>query len=106
MPRLPQDLDETLGETQRVLAKNGRMVIVEPWLTPFLRFTHSVSENRIARRVSRKVDALATMIEYERETYEQWLTHPDLILRLARAHFSVVHESFGWGKWKFVGTPL
>jgi ubiquinone/menaquinone biosynthesis C-methylase UbiE len=106
LPTLPESLEQAFAEMRRVLRMSGRVVLVEPWLTHFLRLTHAVSENRVARRVSAKLDALATMIEYERETYEQWLTHPDLILRLARTHFSVVHESFAWGKWKFVGTPL
>jgi hypothetical protein len=28
-----------------------------------------------------------------------------MITKLARTHFSAVHESFAWGKWNFVGTP-
>jgi ubiquinone/menaquinone biosynthesis C-methylase UbiE len=106
LPTLPESLAQAFAEMRRVLRKNGRVVIVEPWLTPFLRLTHVVCENAMARRVSAKLDALATMIHYERETYERWLTHPELILGLARGHFSVVQESFGWGKWNFVGTPL
>jgi ubiquinone/menaquinone biosynthesis C-methylase UbiE len=106
LPKLPESLEQTLAEMHRVLRKDGRVVIVEPWLTPFLRMTHAVCESPIARRVSNRVDALATMIQYEKETYEQWLTHPDLILRLARACFSPIYESFAWGKWRFVGTPL
>src|SRR5689334_22811699 len=33
---LPDDLDRTLDEARRILKKNGRLVIVEPWQTPFL----------------------------------------------------------------------
>jgi hypothetical protein len=51
------------------------------------------------------MDALATMIQFERRTYEQWLGQPELIKNIARAHFLPVHESFAWGKWNFVGTP-
>lgn len=102
---LPDDLDQTFAEMQRVLRKNGRVVFVEPWLTPFLRVVHRVSGNSLARRASNKLDALATMIHFERRTYEQWLNHPQLISKVARAHFSPVHESFAWGKWNFVGTP-
>jgi hypothetical protein len=91
---------------QRVLRSDGRVVIVEPWMTPFLRLVHSISAVRLARRYSAKLDALATMIDYERATYEQWLNQPKSILMLARAHFLPLHESFGWGKWMFVGTPL
>ena len=103
LPTLPDDLEKTFSEMQRVLRKNGRVVFVEPWLTPFLKFVHAVSENPLARLLSKKMDALATMIQFERRTYEQWLTQPDLIRTSAHAHFSPVHESFEWGKWNFVG---
>src|SRR6266446_5564939 len=61
LPALPDDLDQTFSEMQRVLRKHGRVIFVEPWLTPFLRFVHWVSENPLARRLSNKVDALDTM---------------------------------------------
>jgi ubiquinone/menaquinone biosynthesis C-methylase UbiE len=102
---LPEDLEQTFAEMQRVLRKEGRVVIVEPWLTPFLKFVHAVSENPLARRLSNKLDALATMIQFERRTYEQWLTQPELIRKIARTHFVPIHESFEWGKWNFVGQP-
>lgn len=105
LPNLPADLDLTFSEMQRVLRKQGRAVFVEPWLTPFLRFVHWVSEIPVARRLSNKIDALATMIHYEGRTYEQWLSQPELIRKIAREHFVAVHESFAWGKWNFVGTP-
>jgi ubiquinone/menaquinone biosynthesis C-methylase UbiE len=105
LPTLPDDLERTFSEMQRVLQKNGRVVFVEPWLTPFLKFVHAVSENSLARRLSNKLDALATMIQFERRTYDQWLTQPDLITQIARKHFVPLHESFAWGKWNFVGKP-
>jgi len=105
LPTLPEDLDKTFSEMQRVLRKDGRVVFVEPWLTPFLKFVHAVSDNPLARRLSNKMDALATMIQFERRTYEQWLTQPELIRNLAHVHFTPVHESFEWGKWNFVGHP-
>lgn len=102
---LPDDLNQVFTEIQRVLRKGGRAVLVEPWLTPFLRLIHWVAAKQVARRCSIKLDALQTMIEHERRTYEQWLSQPELILTLAEEHFSPVHESFVWGKWNFVGTP-
>jgi ubiquinone/menaquinone biosynthesis C-methylase UbiE len=105
LPALPQDLEQTFAEMQRVLRKEGRVLFVEPWLTPFLKFVHAVSENPLARRLSNKMDALATMIEFEKRTYEQWLTQPGSIIKLARTHFVPLHESFAWGKWNFVGKP-
>jgi ubiquinone/menaquinone biosynthesis C-methylase UbiE len=106
LPTLPSDLDETLAEMRRVLRKNGRLVIVEPWATPFLKFAHAMSRNRLARRLSKKLDALATMIEHERDTYERWLGQPELICQRVRAHFDVIQQSFAWGKWSFLGKPL
>jgi SAM-dependent methyltransferase len=105
LPTLPGDLDQTFSEMQRVLRKDGRVLFVEPWLTPFLKFVHAVSENPVFRRISNKLDALATMIEFERGTYTQWLTQPTLITQIARSHFVPLHESFAWGKWSFVGIP-
>ena len=104
--KLPEDLEQTFKEMQRVLRKDGLIMIVEPWLTPFLRLVHTVCEARVARRCWAKLDALATMIDHERDTYEQWLSSPGLILTLSRAHFVPVRECFGWGKWCFVGKPL
>jgi ubiquinone/menaquinone biosynthesis C-methylase UbiE len=105
LPSLPEDLDQTLAEMQRVLRKEGRVVFVEPWLTPFLRIVHAVSDNPLARRLSNRMDALATMIQFERRTYEQWLGQPELITKIAKAHFAPIYESFEWGKWNFVGQP-
>jgi ubiquinone/menaquinone biosynthesis C-methylase UbiE len=103
---LPRDLEQVFAEMRRVLKTGGRVVIVEPWLDSFLRFVHRVSEVPLARVLSKKIDALATMIHHERRTYEQWLSQPQLILALSQKYFSPLQERFGWGKWKFVGTPL
>ena len=106
LPKLPEDLSQTFAEMHRVLREDGRLVVVEPWRTPFLRLVHPISEIRLVRRCSPKLDALATMTHYERVTYEQWLSQPGLILKLAREHFSPLREFFAWGKWMCVGTPL
>ncbi len=105
LPALPDDLDQTFSEMQRALRTNGRVMFVEPWRTSFLTFVHFISEISPVRRISSKMDAFATMIEYELRTYDQWLGQPELIKKIARTHFLPVHESFAWGKWNFVGTP-
>jgi len=106
LPLLPDDLERVFAELRRVLRPEGRVVFVEPWLTPFLRFVHGVSMNPVARRLSIKLDALATMIENERQTYENWLGRPQEISQLARRYFQPEQESLAWGKWNFVGRPL
>ncbi len=105
LPTLPNDLDCTFAEIRRVLKRDGRVIFVEPWLTLFLRLVHAICENPLARKCSAKLDALATMIEYERRTYEQWLTQPSLVLSVAEKHFAATQQSLAWGKWRFVGTP-
>jgi ubiquinone/menaquinone biosynthesis C-methylase UbiE len=105
LPVLPDDLEQTLSEMQRVLRKEGRVMFVEPWRTPFLSLVHFVSEISLVRRFSNKMDAFATMTEHEIRTYEQWLGQPETIRNVARVHFVPVHESFAWGKWNFVGRP-
>lgn len=106
LPVLPESLEETLTEMHRVLRTQGRLIVVEPWDTPFLRVTHFVTEIPLARRLSSKFEAFATMRNLERRTYEQWLGRPQLVLGLFRKYFKPVHESFRWGKCRFVGTPL
>jgi ubiquinone/menaquinone biosynthesis C-methylase UbiE len=105
LPTLPADLDVTFAEMHRVMRPTGLVLFIEPWLTPFLRFVHTVSANSVARRVSAKLDALATMIEYEKHTYDQWLAQPGVIQRLAHQYFSPIHESVSWGKWRFLANP-
>jgi ubiquinone/menaquinone biosynthesis C-methylase UbiE len=105
LPTLPNDLEQTFSEIRRVLRKDGRVMLVEPWNTAFLKFVHAVCENPFARKCSVKLDALATMIEHERQTYEQWLTQPEVVLQVAARSFVTVKQSFRWGKWMFLGTP-
>jgi len=103
--QFPEDLEQTFAEIRRVVTSSGRVLFVEPWRTPFLTFVHFVTEKRVARRLSAKLDALATMIEHERHTYEQWLSQPRQISAIARRYFVPLHESFAWGKWNFLGKP-
>jgi SAM-dependent methyltransferase len=102
---LPDDLEQVLSETRRVLRKSGRLVVVEPWWTPFLRFVHALCDRSFCRRLSNKLDALAVMTEYEHHTYWRWLKAPDLILGVIREHFEPQYLSIRWGKFFFVGKP-
>lgn len=104
LPELPGDLDRTLAEARRVLRPGGKFVAVEPWLTPFLRFVHFVCERKVARAMNAKIEALHTMIENERKTYENWLSRPAEILALLDKHFQRERRHIGFGKLMFVGV--
>ena len=100
---LPEDLDRCLSEMHRVLKANGMVLIVEPWLTPFLSFVHWVCVLKMARRLFSKVDSLATMIEHEHETYHQWLREPGFVLNTLDRYFLPERSACRWGKLMFVG---
>lgn len=102
---LPEDLEQTLREIQRVLKPTGRFCAVEPWMTPFLAAVHGGCNQPLARKLWTRVDALATMIAYERTTYLQWLSRPELILDLFLRYFKPEQCVRRLGKIVFVGTP-
>lgn len=104
LPVIPDDLELVLSEASRILKPNGRIVIVEPWLTPFLKIVHAACNQRLVRKAWPKMDALHDMIEQERETYEQWLRKPSEILRLLDKFFLSSKRSIAFGKIRFVGT--
>ena len=103
LPVLPDDLDRALAEGSRVLRRDGLLVVVEPWATLFLSVAHSLCRSRTIRRLSPKIDALATMIYYERQTYKQWLSQPRLILQSLHKAFRCECCNFRWGKIYFTG---
>jgi SAM-dependent methyltransferase len=105
LPAMPVDLLIALREVSRVLRPNGIFVAVEPFKTPFLRLVHQVCKSDIARRMHRKLDALAAMIELERSTYEAWLTRgPDVLAALDK-YFVAQYRRVRFGKLFYVGTP-
>jgi len=103
LPVLPDDLDQALAEGARVLREDGLLVVVEPWATLFLSLAHPLCQSRLIRALSPRIDALATMIYYERNTYEQWLSQPRLILESLHKTFRCERCRFRWGKICFTG---
>jgi SAM-dependent methyltransferase len=101
---LPDDLDAVVGEVRRVLRPNGRFVVVEPWLTPFLRTVHELCKQSLARRASSRIEALDCMIRREERTYFQWLARPGEIRAALSRGFDTSREAVAWGKFYWVGT--
>ena len=89
LSQLPEDLERTLAEVHRVLRDDGIFLVVEPWLTPFLRIVHAAARNPLTRRMWSKLDSFQIMTEHEHRTYFQWLDQP---------------ERFEWGKLMFTGV--
>jgi len=61
--------------------------------------------NALARKLSRKIDALSIMTENERDTYQQWLSQPDAIMALFRRNFQICKSTVGWGKLTLIASP-
>ena len=103
LPTFPDDLEGVLNEISRVLKPNGTALVFEPWRTPFLDFVRWTCRSRLARKSWYRLDALATMIEHELETYEQWLAQPTKILEMLDAHFKCQRRSINLGRIRYVG---
>jgi SAM-dependent methyltransferase len=102
LPDLETHLPIAVSEVHRVLKPGGRFVVVEPWLTPFLRAVHLATRGPL-RRMWGRLDALATMIEYEGDTYRRWLARPDFVLSALTRAFTPERSEERWGKLLFVG---
>lgn len=99
------DVREGLAEMRRVLKPDGHVIIIEPWLTPFLRVVHFVTERPAARALWNRLDAFAAMVEAERPIYQNWLAQPTRILDAIAREFEPTWMRTRWGKLMFVGRP-
>lgn len=103
LQKIPEDLNQTLGEVARVLRPDGRFVLVEPWSTPFLQLIHFMSRRDLIRKASKKFDAFAAMVHYEAETYFNWLEKPSEILARLDHWFDQELSQIRLGKLTFIG---
>jgi SAM-dependent methyltransferase len=103
LQELSEDLERVVDEVRRVLKPGGLFIVVEPWSTPFLGLVHRVARSTLVRRLWRKVDALAIMIEHEGDTYRGWLRQPVLISTLLCDRFEPLVMQQRWGKLLFAG---
>ena len=93
-----------IEEVARVLRADGRFLIVEPWRTPFLTWVHRITDLPWVRRCWKKADALATMTERERFTYERWLDCGDQILEVLTGRFRPLRQRIAYGKLYWIGV--
>ncbi len=105
LAELPEDLDRVLQGVHRVLKEDGRFCVIEPWKTPFLVLAHAITDLKWVRRVYAKGDALATMTERERDTYEQWLGMPQPIHASFARQFRIEQWRTAWGKLAAIARP-
>jgi SAM-dependent methyltransferase len=98
-----EDLPAVLSEIRRILIPDGRVVIVEPWKTPFLDFVHFICGSGLARGLWPKLDALAEMIQMEGATYRTWLSSGKFVKEAFDMVFAKEIECVSFGKMLYVG---
>lgn len=104
LPDVESDLPKTLNEIDRILTDQGRILLVEPWNTPFLKLVRSLCGIQLLRKAWPKLDALAIMIEREQTTYDAWLNRPTFIHDLLEMNFHTQTCHIAFGRIEFSGV--
>lgn len=97
------DVEHALAEAARVLRREGRFVMIEPWGTPVRTMALRLSRLSVCRALSGRVDAFATMAETQRESYMQWLNNRETIQGLLHKFFRTEFVCVRWGTISFAG---
>lgn len=105
LPRIPEDLLKVLSEARRVLVADGKLLVVEPWQTPFLAAVHRLSSLRPLRSLWAKLDAFAVMVEREAPIYQHWLAQPAVIRDCFEQHFRIERWQVSFGKLAAILRP-
>jgi ubiquinone/menaquinone biosynthesis C-methylase UbiE len=106
LPDPMTNLGIVCDEVRRILVPGGEFWVVEPWETLFLKCVHLVVANPMVRKVWRKGNAMATMVDRERATYEDWLSKPKEILDILASRFEVLECRIGLGKLAWRGRSV
>jgi hypothetical protein len=105
LPGLAPDLAAVVRGAHAALRPGtGRLVVHEPWPTPYLRAALLGCRVPIARRLWPRLDAWAVMVEREGETFGRWLARPGLILSLIERAFRAERLEIAGGALLFVGV--
>lgn len=100
---LANDFDKVMGEIYRILVVSGKLVLVEPWQSPYLRFVHFIMGISLVRKLFKRIETYAMLCALERETFEAWLSQPEMILQKLRSYNEALTLRIEWGKLMFVG---
>lgn len=100
---IPEDIEKVLSESYRALKPNGRIIIVEPWLTLFRRSVLFACKIRILGWLWPKFNSYISMVELEGKSYRNWLYHGSSVLKILDKYFICLSRRIRWGKFMYIG---
>jgi len=103
LPSIKEDLPKTLKEIHRVLNDEGKVFIIEPWLTKMLSILHVLYKSKLLRSLWPKFDALATMTHLEYPIYDTWLDNKSFILQELNKYFVTEKSRERFAKLSYLG---